>query len=67
MAEVRIWCKDTLTDVYQVRNSDLNLVHFENFANTNLGPGEVNYRKYRFRYFDCGILLTDSIRLLVTV
>jgi len=28
IAEVRIWYKDTLTDVYQVKNSDLNLVHF---------------------------------------
>jgi len=28
MAEVRIWYKDILTDVYQVKNSDLNLVHF---------------------------------------
>jgi len=26
MAEVRIWYKDILTDVYQVKNSDLNLV-----------------------------------------
>jgi len=26
--EVRIWHKDILTDVYQVKNSDLNLVHF---------------------------------------
>ena len=28
MAEVRIWYKDILTDVYQVENSDLNLVRF---------------------------------------
>jgi len=28
IAEVRIWYKDTLTDVYQVKNSDLNLVTF---------------------------------------
>ena len=28
MAEVRIWYKDILTDVYQVTNSDLNLVRF---------------------------------------
>ena len=28
VAEVRIWYKDTFTDVYQVKNSDLNLVHF---------------------------------------
>lgn len=28
IAEVRIWYKDTLTDVYQVKNSDLNLVKF---------------------------------------
>lgn len=28
MADVRIWYKDTLTDVYQVKNSDLNLVRF---------------------------------------
>ena len=28
MAEVRIWYKDILTDVYQVKNSDLNLVKF---------------------------------------
>jgi len=28
MAEVRIWYKDILTDVYQVKNSDLKLVHF---------------------------------------
>jgi len=28
IAEVRIWYKDILTDVYQVKNSDLNLVHF---------------------------------------
>ena len=28
IAEVRIWYKDTLTDVYQVKNSDLNLVRF---------------------------------------
>jgi len=27
-AEVRIWYKDTLTDIYHVKNSDLNLVHF---------------------------------------
>jgi len=26
MAEVRIWYKDILTDVYQVKNTDLNLV-----------------------------------------
>ncbi len=28
LAEVRIWYKDILTDVYQVKNSDLNIVHF---------------------------------------
>ena len=28
IAEIRIWYKDILTDVYQVNNSDLNLVHF---------------------------------------
>jgi len=28
LAEVRIWYKDILTDVYQVKNSDLNVVHF---------------------------------------
>jgi len=28
MAEVRIWYKDILTDVYQVKNSDLSLVRF---------------------------------------
>jgi len=28
IAEVRIWYKDILTDIYQVKNSDLNLVHF---------------------------------------
>ena len=28
IAEVRIWYKDTLTDVYQVKNFDLNLVTF---------------------------------------
>jgi len=28
IAEVRIWYKDILTDVYQVKNSDLKLVHF---------------------------------------
>jgi hypothetical protein len=28
MAEVRIWYKDILTDVYQLKNSDLNLVKF---------------------------------------
>ena len=28
IVEVRIWYKDTLTDVYQVKNSDLNLVKF---------------------------------------
>jgi len=28
MAEVRIWYKDILTDVYQVKNTDLNLVRF---------------------------------------
>lgn len=28
IAEVRIWYKDTLTDVYQLKNSDLNLVKF---------------------------------------
>lgn len=28
MAEVRIWYKDILTDAYQVKNSDLNLVKF---------------------------------------
>lgn len=28
MAEVRIWYKDILTDVYQVKNSDLNSVRF---------------------------------------
>jgi len=28
IAEIRIWYKDILTDVYQVKNSDLNLVHF---------------------------------------
>jgi len=28
IAEVRIWYEDTLTDVYQVKNDDLNLVHF---------------------------------------
>ncbi|GAI07910.1 unnamed protein product, partial [marine sediment metagenome] len=28
LAEVRIWYKDILTDLYQVKNSDLNIVHF---------------------------------------
>jgi len=28
MAEIRIWYKDILTDVYQVKNSDLDLVRF---------------------------------------
>lgn len=28
ISEVRIWYKDILTDIYQVKNSDLNLVHF---------------------------------------
>ena len=28
MAEIRIWYKDILTDVYQVKNSDLDSVHF---------------------------------------
>ena len=28
IAEIRIWHKDELTDIYQLRNSDLNLVHF---------------------------------------
>jgi len=28
IAEVRIWYKDILTDVYQVKNSDINLVQF---------------------------------------
>jgi len=28
IAEVRIWYKDTLTDVYQAKNSDLNIVRF---------------------------------------
>ena len=28
MAEVRIWYKDILCDVYSVKNSDLNIVHF---------------------------------------
>jgi hypothetical protein len=28
LAEIRIWYKDILTDVYQVKNSDLNSVHF---------------------------------------
>ncbi|MFY9303255.1 MAG: hypothetical protein WAO75_08065 [Atribacterales bacterium] len=28
ISEVRIWYKDTLTDVYQIKNSDLNLVKF---------------------------------------
>lgn len=28
IAEVRIWYKDTLADVYQIKNSDLNLVRF---------------------------------------
>ena len=28
LAEVRIWYKDILTDVYQIKNSDLNIVHF---------------------------------------
>ena len=28
IAEIRIWYKDTLTDVYQVKNDDLNLVKF---------------------------------------
>jgi len=28
IAEVRIWYKDILTDVYHVKNSDLSLVHF---------------------------------------
>ena len=28
MAEIRIWYKDILTDVYQVKNDDLNLVKF---------------------------------------
>jgi len=28
LAEIRIWYKDTLTDVYQVKNSDLNSVRF---------------------------------------
>ena len=28
LAEVRIWYKDILTDVYQVKNSDLDIVQF---------------------------------------
>ena len=28
ISEIRIWYKDTLTDVYQIKNSDLNLVKF---------------------------------------
>tara|TARA_B100001971_G_C17970091_1_gene421951 strand:+ start:394 stop:681 length:288 start_codon:yes stop_codon:yes gene_type:complete len=28
LAEIRIWYKDILADVYQVKNSDLNSVHF---------------------------------------
>lgn len=28
IAEVRIWYKDILTDIYHIKNSDLNLVHF---------------------------------------
>jgi hypothetical protein len=28
LAEVRIWYKDILTDIYQVKNSDLNIVQF---------------------------------------
>jgi len=28
LAEIRIWYKDILTDVYQVKNSDLNSVRF---------------------------------------
>ncbi|GAH91127.1 unnamed protein product [marine sediment metagenome] len=28
LTEIRIWYKDILTDVYQVKNSDLNSVHF---------------------------------------
>ncbi len=28
LADVRIWYNDTLTDAYQVRNADLNLVRF---------------------------------------
>ena len=28
VAEVRIWYKDTLTEVYQIKNPDLNLVRF---------------------------------------
>jgi len=28
VAEIRIWYKDILTDVYHVKNSDPNLVHF---------------------------------------
>jgi len=28
IAEVRIWYKDILTDVYQVKNTDLNIVKF---------------------------------------
>jgi len=28
IAEVRIWYKDILTDVYHIKNSDLDLVHF---------------------------------------
>lgn len=28
LTEIRIWYKDLLTDVYQVKNSDLNSVHF---------------------------------------
>ena len=28
LAEIRIWYKDILSDVYQIKNSDLNLVKF---------------------------------------
>ena len=28
MSEVRIWYKDILTDVYHIKNSDLNMVKF---------------------------------------
>ena len=28
LTEIRMWYKDTLTDVHQVRNSDLNSVRF---------------------------------------
>jgi len=30
IAEVRIWYKDILTDVYQVKNTDLKIVKFQN-------------------------------------